>query len=448
MAEASTPASLTGAVAASLRAGRPLALVPPPREPARWTTLPGDDGRLERAERAWRERREALERELAGAAHALVVAREDERGLHEAIRAARADLRAARAVRAADATSLAVLAAELDAERIAHAVSRASAARLAADLAAARAELARRAEPAAPRADLQRRAREQAAAAGLRPAGDPGRLVADLDAAAAALRRAAPPPTTEEIAVVGDPTPAAPGELRLRRALVALARTDPLAAGRLLLGLLPAQGAVIEGPLSYDLTVRGLGTYAVTIQGGSAVLRRVAQARRRDEALFHLRAEPGALAELLAGERRRVGRFRGRVRATGQRRRAAELAPLAIAPLSVAAALRAGARLDPELVYALLPYAVAPEWTRGHAFTVAQEIAGLRTWFVTARDGAPLAVTTAARPADATVTMTRAGFDALLRGEPPIPQDRPAVRGDRAAVAALKAWTDRARGAA
>jgi hypothetical protein len=44
--------------------------------------------------------------------------------------------------------------------------------------------------------------------------------------------------------------------------------------------------------------------------------------------------------------------------------------------------------------------------------------------------------------------MTRAGFDALLRGEPPIPQDRPAVRGDRAAVAALKAWTDRARGAA
>jgi hypothetical protein len=79
MAEASTPASLTGAVAASLRAGRPLALVPPPREPVRWTTLPGDDGRLERA---WRERREALERELAGAAHALAVVREDERALH------------------------------------------------------------------------------------------------------------------------------------------------------------------------------------------------------------------------------------------------------------------------------------------------------------------------------------------------------------------------------
>jgi hypothetical protein len=204
---------------------------------------------------------------------------------------------------------------------------------------------------------------------------------------------------------------------------------------------------VVEGPLSYDLTVRGLGTYAVTVRGGSADLRRVAHPRRRDEALFHLRAEPAALAALLAGEPGRIGRFRGPVRATGQRRRTAELAPLAQAPLSLAAALRAGARLDPELVYAVLPYAVAPEWTRGHAFTVAQEIAGLRTWFVTARDGAPLAVTTTARRADATVTMTRAGFDALLRGDPPAPHDRPGIRGDRVAVAALKAWTDRARGA-
>jgi hypothetical protein len=162
-----------------------------------------------------------------------------------------------------------------------------------------------------------------------------------------------------------------------------------------------------------------------------------------------MRVEPAALAELLAGEPRRVRRFRGPARASGKRARTADLAPLSTAPLSLADALRAGARLDPDLVYAALPYAIAPEWTRGHAFTVAQEVVGLRTWFVTARDGAPLTVaTTAAAPADATVTMTRAGFAALLRGEPPAPPDRPAIRGDRAAVAALKAWTDRARGGA
>jgi hypothetical protein len=44
--------------------------------------------------------------------------------------------------------------------------------------------------------------------------------------------------------------------------------------------------------------------------------------------------------------------------------------------------------------------------------------------------------------------MTRAAFERLLRDEPPDPGERPLVRGDRAAVAILKGWTDRARGAA
>ena len=43
------------------------------------------------------------------------------------------------------------------------------------------------------------------------------------------------------------------------------------------------------------------------------------------------------------------------------------------------------------------------------------------------------------------MTMTRAAFDRLLRGEPPAHGDRPMVRGDREAVAALKRWTDLAR---
>ena len=41
--------------------------------------------------------------------------------------------------------------------------------------------------------------------------------------------------------------------------------------------------------------------------------------------------------------------------------------------------------------------------------------------------------------------MTRAAFDRLLRGDPAAEGERPIVRGDRAAVAALKRWTDRAR---
>ena len=250
-----------------------------------------------------------------------------------------------------------------------------------------------------------------------------GRLLADLDAAAQALRG---------------------GELErhLRRALVALAGDDPYAAGRWLISLLPAQAAVLEDIPSYDLTVRGLGTYAVT----GADVRRIPRPRSRDQARFHLRADAAALAELLAGEEPRIGRFRGRVRARG-RAHVSALAPLAGTRLSLAEALRAGARLEPALVFAALPFAIPPEWTRGHSFTVAQELTQYvtRTWYVTARDGERLTVAdTAPGPPDARVTMSRRAFDALLRGEPSI--DFPTVRGDRAAVAALKAWTDRARG--
>ena len=48
--------------------------------------------------------------------------------------------------------------------------------------------------------------------------------------------------------------------------------------------------------------------------------------------------------------------------------------------------------------------------------------------------------------ADATVTMTREAFGHLLRGEPVPPGHRPFIRGDRAAVALLKSWLDRAQG--
>ena len=81
---------------------------------------------------------------------------------------------------------------------------------------------------------------------------------------------------------------------------------------------------------------------------------------------------------------------------------------------------------------------------------MAQEITDLapRAWYVTARDGVPLSVVehTSGGAADATVTMTRATFDRLLRGDPAAEGELPIIRGDRAAVATLKRWTDWARG--
>ena len=120
------------------------------------------------------------------------------------------------------------------------------------------------------------------------------------------------------------------------------------------------------------------------------------------------------------------------------------------AAASVTQAARAGAQLDPELAYRTFAYAVHPSWTRGHTFTVAQRIVELAplSWHFAVRDGRPLRVVerrTEAR-ADAAVTMSRAAFERMLRNEPPAFGDRPQIRGDRAAVAALKHWTDLARG--
>jgi hypothetical protein len=157
------------------------------------------------------------------------------------------------------------------------------------------------------------------------------------------------------------------------------------------------------------------------------------------------------VAELLAGVEKRMGRWIGSVKIRGRRRNAEALrAALARADLDLAAAARAGADLDPDLVFRAFAYAIHPSWTKGHTFTVAQEIAGPRPvrWHVAVRDGKPVTVERRAppdRPA-AVVSMTPAAFSHLLRGETPPSGERPAIRGDRAAVALLKGWIDRAQG--
>ena len=86
-----------------------------------------------------------------------------------------------------------------------------------------------------------------------------------------------PPPTGPTIVPASGPPPRAlmlGTERRdyplLRGAIVKLAHDDAATAGRVLAALLPAQGALIEGPLTYDLTIRGTGTYAIAIAGGGA----------------------------------------------------------------------------------------------------------------------------------------------------------------------------------
>ena len=232
-----------------------------------------------------------------------------------------------------------------------------------------------------------------------------------------------------------------------------LAHDDPTAGARLLLALAPALRAVADRPLDFDLTIRGSGTYAITLDASGTAVRPLRRPRGRREVAFHATAGAATLAEVLAGVRKRIGRWQGSVRVTGSRGEAVALAGrLSTARLSLADAVGAGADLPPDLVFAAFPYAIDPAWTRGHRFTVAQEITDLpgAAFVIAAHDGAPVTVsrTPPAGGADATVTMTRATFAALLLGTPAIGERRPVVRGNRAAVAALKGWTDRAQGTA
>ena len=198
--------------------------------------------------------------------------------------------------------------------------------------------------------------------------------------------------------------------------------------------------------------MRGVGTFAVFVEGGSARVVRLSRRRPRSEALFHLSAEPLVLAELLAGERDKVRALPAQGRSCPAGASApGELAPLADARLSLADAVKAGARLEPG---ARLPRAAARDRPRVDARATrsrsrsGSSSSSRTTWHVSARDGLPLRVVerrTEAR-ADATVTMSRAAFERMLRNEPRPLGDRPQIRGDRAAVAALKRWTDLARG--
>jgi hypothetical protein len=308
-------------------------------------------------------------------------------------------------------------------------------------------------------------------------------MAADLDAAAAALRATVPAREVEQAvpvaeAVVAEPAVAEPrpaealprptivsarrapprahatGESQrsypwLRGALVKLAHDNPRAAGLALAGLLPVQAVIVEGTLDYDVTIAEVGTFSVTVAAGRAYVVELEQPRGRREAEFHLSGDALSLAELVAGVPHPIRRFRGPVRIRGRRRRLKPLRAIPGAQLSLAEAARAGARLDPGVVFGTLPYVIHPAWSRDHSFTVGLEVAGetRETWYVGVGNGSGIQVGTTPPPQapDASVTMTRETFGLLLGGEQAPRGALPTVRGDRAAVALLKGWLDRAQ---
>ncbi|HEY8866188.1 MAG TPA: hypothetical protein VIM22_04585, partial [Solirubrobacteraceae bacterium] len=228
----------------------------------------------------------------------------------------------------------------------------------------------------------------------------------------------------------------------LPAALTRMAHDEPETAGQLALGLLPGQSAVLTERLNYDVELQGAGWYRVTVGDGAAEIGSMEGPRPRVHADFRVRTDDAGLAALVAhgdtsGLRVRATRRRGRARAS-----------LRAVPASLLELHEAGARPAPSLVYLALAAGIASDWTAGHEFAVEQELSdGGAGCFIVVHDGKPVVVTET-RPAAvaATVRLSYSALAHLLSGEPPAPDDKPAIRGDAVAVARLNGWLRRAQG--
>jgi ribonucleoside-diphosphate reductase beta chain len=228
-----------------------------------------------------------------------------------------------------------------------------------------------------------------------------------------------------------------------------MAAEEPELAARLFLQMLPAAAQRLQGPLSYDLTVDGMGTWHVSVDsgGGGAVVERGSNGAVD----FELIADPAALAALAAGQSPLRLMVRGRLKIRGKRRRALRLRALADGPdPTIADALAAGAEPDADAIYRALAYLIDPEWTRGHSFTVAYVIREVGAWYVHVRDGEPVTVSSEPTAAEATLTFDLGTYRALLSGETTPPQAMQRhlidVEGELYPTTLLGRWIDRSQG--
>jgi ribonucleoside-diphosphate reductase beta chain len=227
-----------------------------------------------------------------------------------------------------------------------------------------------------------------------------------------------------------------------------IAEQNPELASRLLVMALPAAAARIPATLAYDLTVKEVGSWRVSVADGRARVDPIADSDGRSD--FRLVADAPSFVELATGQATPLGLMvRGRLRIRGRRRRARLLRHMAGPEPSLFDVVEAGGTIDPGLMLEALPYLVDPEWTRGHRFTVAYDIEGAGRWAIEARDGEPLRLLDEASP-DATVSLSLETYIRMAARELTPDQAMQAqltqVDGELYPVTLLGRWIDRSQG--
>lgn len=197
-----------------------------------------------------------------------------------------------------------------------------------------------------------------------------------------------------------------------------IALEEPLLAARLVVMCLPAAAARIPGRLAYGVEVEGLGSYRVTVDDGRA---QVADAVEGEDTEFDLRTDPRTLVDLALGRSSPMSlMLNGRVRISGNRRRALKLRRMVGAELGLARLRAVGGRIDPDVLHHALPHLVEPGWTEGHRFRVRYVVGGPGggSWTVHVRDGEPLEVGAGdEREVAATLNVTDESYQRIAAGE-------------------------------
>jgi hypothetical protein len=222
-----------------------------------------------------------------------------------------------------------------------------------------------------------------------------------------------------------------------------MARTDPDAAGRLLLELLPLQRIVYPHAVTYDLVLGADRCVRVSVREGRPIIEVHSAARSRQEVDFQVLGEPRKIARLLTAGW--LGRRFGRAaRVRGRRQGMVALTALLGAPLDLGALHRAGVQPDPLITFALLAAMIDPAWTATERFTLAHAAPDASRTYLVVREGRPVTATRTAPEGAATTTLSCASEHllAVLAGEP-MPGVR--VTGDVGAFLSLRRWVKRAQ---
>ncbi len=234
-------------------------------------------------------------------------------------------------------------------------------------------------------------------------------------------------------------------------ALRRMAESDPELAARLIVHALPAAAASLPEGLSYRLELEGLGAWTVRPNGERAEVAEAPDGADLNGEAFAISTDPATLARIASGRSPLGALARRRVKLRGRRRKALALRRLETeaGPRDLA---RLGVRVDADLVYRSLAYAIEPEWTRGHRFTVAYELVGEGggAWRVEVDDGTVGVERGSGESPDAIVRIRYSDWLRLLAGEV-TPSDAmrlglTEVEGSMPPVTQLGRWIDRAEG--